>query len=123
MSKKIIIGGKLPNEPQPTVWTSTQVTSNGQPIFRNDEGDYSFLHKEFDIEIYIFNDCEENKTLAKLLLESKIEYVEDYISRLIIDKLTPTEILSILDDYYERGFKEGFNKAQDNIRKALGIKQ
>ena len=123
MSKKVVIGGTLPSTPQGTVWTAVgERKSDDNHIYINFEGDYRTHSTMLKTDLYIFSGCIEHDILSKFLTESKIEYIENYIDKLIISRLSPDEILDIIDDNCEKAFNEGYKKAQSNIKNALGFK-
>ena len=72
-------------------------------------------------ELYLFKYCDEYNNLERILELNDSEELENYILFLIIKNLYFDEFIEVLIHIEQRGFDEGYKKAQKHIRKSLGI--
>lgn len=79
------------------------------------------------ISIYISAETNAFTTLEKILssemsLDNKLMSIEDFANRISLKYIPSDKLLEIIEEINDKSFNEGYQKAQANIREALGIK-
>lgn len=92
---------------------------NNFPISKDTNG--NFMISCIGHELFLFKYCNEYNYTKRLLSLNNFDELEDYILFNIIKHLEFDEFTEALTNIEQRGFDEGYKKAQKNIRESLGI--
>ena len=118
--KEFIIGAK--NKPNLVITISTWEYKNCYiSRYEKDRG-YIVTINKFNTRIYIINGCAEFHTLRNLLSkDDKNEKIYNFITILAIRCLSAVEIFDIIKNIEDESFNNGYKKAQDDMKKVLGL--
>lgn len=117
MSKEIVIGADVkPVFNSISLWYMSDAKEN--------TAFYILNSNILDMRIYIYKNSEEGKEISKWLScedNRNNDSVQRKALELVLPRLTVDDFLRIIDKERTSSYKEGYTKAQDDIRKALGL--
>lgn len=117
MSKEIVIGADIkPIFNSISLWYMGDAKEN--TVF------YILVSNILDMRIYIYKNSEEGKEIGKWLScedNRNNDSVQRKALELVVPRLTVDDFLEFIDEKSTSSYKEGYTKAQYDIRKALGI--